>query len=56
MEATGQHQPRPLYSLLLLSLLTANGFVPGGSGTKKDTAHKVTHHTNKTQHTQLQKQ
>jgi hypothetical protein len=46
-----------LLLLLLLFILTANGFVPGGSGTTiRHTTQNNTPHSNKTQHTKLQKQ
>jgi hypothetical protein len=42
---------------LLFIILTANGFVPGGSGTTiTHNTQNNTPHSNKTQHTELQKQ
>jgi hypothetical protein len=46
-----------LLLLLLLFTLTANGSVPGGSGTAiRHNTQNNTPHSNKTQHTKLQKQ
>jgi hypothetical protein len=43
--------------LLLLFIWTANGFVPGGSGTTiRHITQNNTPQSNKTQHTKLQKQ
>jgi hypothetical protein len=43
--------------LLLFFILTANGFVPGGSATTiRHNTQNNTPHSNRTQHTKLQKQ
>jgi hypothetical protein len=47
--------------LLLLFILTANGFSPGGSGTTiihntQHTSHKIRQRSNETQHTKLHTQ
>jgi hypothetical protein len=48
--------PNPL-DMKLLFILTANAFVPGGSGTTIiHITQNNTPHSNKTQHTKLQKQ
>jgi hypothetical protein len=45
-----------LLLLLLLFILAATGFVPGGSGTTiRHNTQNNTPHSNKTQHTKLQK-
>jgi hypothetical protein len=45
-----------LFLLLLFILLTTNGFVAGGSGTAiRHNTQNNTPHSNKTQHTKLQK-
>jgi hypothetical protein len=46
-----------LLLLIYLFILTTNGFVPGGSGTTiRHNTQNNTPHSNKTQHTELQKQ
>jgi hypothetical protein len=48
---------RKLLFLLLLFILTANVFVPGGIGTAiRHNTQNNTPHSNKTQHSKLQKQ